>query len=85
MFGDGKFQPLCSFEDPEIRPQPGWIEHDPEDLLADVGQCLDYAASAQGVGLANLGQTVLAWDADTGLPLCNAIAARDMRTQTQTS
>ncbi len=81
LFGDGEFQPLCSFEHRQIYPRPGWVEHDAEELLTNIGQCLDYATGAQGIGLANQGETVVAWDADSGRPVCNAIVWQDNRTR----
>jgi len=60
------------------------IEVDPGELLASVlaaGQAaLDAArAPADAVALANQGETVLAWDRDTGAPLTRAISWQDRR------
>lgn len=81
LAGNGEVLPLCSFEHRQIYPQPGWVEHDAEELLANIGQCLDNATGAMGIGLANQGETVVAWDADTGRPVHNAIVWQDNRTQ----
>jgi glycerol kinase len=34
---DGGFQQLCSIEHRQIYPQPGWVEHNPRELLASGG------------------------------------------------
>jgi glycerol kinase len=80
----GKFESLCSIEHRQIYPQPGWVEHDPRELLANVERCLDNAGDAKGAGLANQGETVIAWNADTGEPVYNAIVWQDNRTQSFT-
>jgi glycerol kinase len=81
LSADGDFQQLCSIEHRQIYPQPGWVEHDPRELLANVERCLDSAGVAAGVGLDNQGETVIAWDADSGEPVHNAIVWQDNRTQ----
>lgn len=81
LFLDGEFQPVASLEHRQIYPQPGWVEHDPVELLAKLRQCLDYAQGADAVALDNQGETVVAWNADTGEPVCNAIVWQDNRTR----
>lgn len=80
----GEFEALCAMEHRQIYPQPGWVEHDPGELLACVIRCVDAAKGAAAVGLANQGETVVAWDADSGEPVCNAIVWQDNRTQSVT-
>jgi glycerol kinase len=81
LFLDGTFQPMFSVEHRQHHPQAGWIEHDTRELLANIRQCLDYAQGADALAIANQGQTAIAWDAETGEPLGNAIAWQDQRTQ----
>jgi glycerol kinase len=81
LFGDGEFEPICAFEHRQSYPQPGWVEHDANELLANVHQCLDYAHRVDGIGLCNQGETVVAWNADTGEPVYPAIVWQDHRTQ----
>lgn len=69
-------------------PQSGWVEFDPAQMLQSVVLAAkDALAQAQisfedvfAVGLANQGETVLAFDADTGEPVCPAISWQDKRT-----
>ncbi len=63
-----------------IHPAPGWIELDPEavlasvvDTLAEVVEAVGGTARIAAVGLANQGETVVAWDADSGRALAPAI------------
>ncbi|MCU0868346.1 MAG: FGGY family carbohydrate kinase [Burkholderiales bacterium] len=81
LFNDGEFEPICAFEHQQFHPQPGWVEHDADELLANVHQCLDYAHRVEGLGLCNQGETVVAWNADTGEPVYRAIVWQDSRTQ----
>ena len=64
----------------QIRPHPGWVEHDAEELLGNIRALLEAAGPVEMVGLANQGETVIAWDSETGRPLGNAIVWQDDRT-----
>lgn len=79
---DGSATPLGTIRHRQILDRPGWVEHDPAELLANVRQLIDagLAAGATAIALANQGETVVAWDRRTGLPICNAIVWEDQRT-----
>ena len=72
----------------QIFPQPGWVEHDPEDIwqstLATARQALARAAlpvaAYAGLGIANQRETTLLWNRATGQPIHNAIVWQDRRT-----
>ncbi len=84
LSADGQFTSLCAMEHRQIYPRPGWVEHDARELLACVMRCLQAADGAAAIGIANQGETVIAWDADSGEPVCNAIVWQDNRTQATT-
>ena len=84
LFANGRFVPLCAMEHRQIYPRPGWVEHDARELLAGIARCLAAAEGAAAIGIANQGETVIAWDADSGEPVCNAIVWQDNRTQATT-
>ena len=77
---DGGFHHAAGFEHRQIYPQAGWVEHDPEELLAHVRAAIAAAGSASCIGIDNQGETVIAWDAGTGRPVHNAIVWQDGRT-----
>ena len=77
---DGTFETIAAFEHRQIYPQQGWVEHDPEELARHVESALDQAGDASAIGIANQGETVVAWDADTKRPIHNAIVWQDART-----
>ena len=67
-------------------PEPGAVEQDPGELLDSVltagNKALEAAGgTADAVALANQGETVLAWDRDSGRPLSPAIVWQDSRAQ----
>lgn len=72
----------------QIYPQPGWVEHNAlelfESVLKTAGQAIKQAAihpsEIASIGIDNQGETVVAWDSATGLPLYNAIVWQDKRT-----
>ncbi|HLL88088.1 MAG TPA: glycerol kinase GlpK, partial [Tepidisphaeraceae bacterium] len=69
-------------------PQPGWVEHDPEEIWQSqlaVGREVMAAANVTAadvvaVGITNQRETTLLWDRRTGRPLHNAIVWQDRRT-----
>jgi glycerol kinase len=69
-------------------PQPGWVEHDPEDIWRDTLATANEAIAASGVGLdhvaaigiANQRETAVVWERATGEPIHNAIVWQDRRT-----
>ena len=71
----------------QIYPEPGWIEHDPEDLwsttLSTAREALRRAGDdckVVALGIANQRETVVVWDRATGRPIHNAIVWQDRRT-----
>src|SRR5262245_21990786 len=76
----GKLEPLGGLQHRQILPQPGWVEHDASELLDHVRQLATRAGDAAALGLDNQGETVVAWDADSGEPVYNAIVWQDART-----
>ncbi|WP_158744038.1 glycerol kinase GlpK [Acidisphaera sp. L21] len=75
-------------EFPQHYPQPGWVEHDPEDIwftaLATARDALRQAglqaSDLAAIGIANQRETTLVWDRQTGAPIHNAIVWQDRRT-----
>jgi glycerol kinase len=71
----------------QIYPQPGWVEHDAEEIwqrteavMAEaMAQAGLKAADLAAVGITNQRETTLLWNKKTGKPLANAIVWQDMR------
>ena len=67
-------------------PHPGWVEQDPEEVLKAVvdavGELLTKADEpVAACGLDHQGESVLAWEADTGRPLTPIVTWQDKRSQ----
>ncbi len=85
---DGRIISTAQEEFPQIYPQPGWVEHDPEAIwrtqLGTARQVLDRAgveaAQVAAIGITNQRETTVVWDCETGLPLHNAIVWQCRRT-----
>jgi len=70
----------------QIYPEPGWVEHDPEDIWSSVTSALGQAmkgidaASIAAIGITNQRETAVIWNRKTGKPAHNAIVWQDRRT-----
>ncbi|HEX2581286.1 MAG TPA: FGGY family carbohydrate kinase [Dongiaceae bacterium] len=78
---DGKFRARAHFTHAQFYPQPQWVEHDPLELLGHVRDAIAATEENSVIGLANQGETVMAWDRDTKRPICRAIVWQDARTE----
>ncbi|MCW5592163.1 MAG: glycerol kinase GlpK [Burkholderiales bacterium] len=72
----------------QIFPQPGWVEHDPEEIFASQRDVAARALAQAGlaardvaaIGITNQRETTVLWDRATGRALANAIVWQDRRT-----
>ena len=76
---DGGLEAVLSLPHAQTYPAPGHVEQDGEELLANIVRCLK-AVSPDAVGLANQGESCLAWDARDGRPISPVISWQDDRT-----
>ncbi len=83
-------QPAASHqvEHRQITPRPGWVEHDPHEILECVLACVHGALATAGgdarslaaVGISNQRETTVVWSRATGRAVANAIVWQDTRT-----
>ena len=82
---------ICSVAQQEFTqhfPQPGWVEHNPMEIWSSEAAVIAQAISEIGVtgkdiaaiGITNQRENTIVWDAETGLPVYNAIVWQDRRT-----
>ena len=84
----GRVVAMAQREFEQILPRPGWVEHDPVEILGTVEAVVGDALASAGmtardlaaVGIANQRETTVVWDRTTGRPLANAIVWQDTRT-----
>ncbi|HEY8833478.1 MAG TPA: FGGY family carbohydrate kinase, partial [Gemmatimonadaceae bacterium] len=82
---DGKIAGRGYQEITQHYPQPGWVEHDAEEILERTLIAAREAISASRVspdviGITNQRETIVVWHRDTGKPLARAIVWQDRRT-----
>ena len=82
---------ICSVAQQEFTqhfPKPGWVEHDPMEIWSSEAAVIAQAITKMGVsgkdlaaiGITNQRETTIVWDAETGVPVYNAIVWQDRRT-----
>ncbi len=72
----------------QIFPKPGWVEHDPSEIIDRMWSVIVGASNRAGVkgselaavGITNQRETAILWDRATGEPVANAIVWQDTRT-----
>lgn len=85
---DGTIVSVAQKEFKQIFPQPGWVEHDPEEIWStQLGVAAEAITKAgltteqiHAIGITNQRETTVVWDRNTGKPVYNAIVWQDRRT-----
>jgi glycerol kinase len=82
---DGRIAGRGYQEITQYYPQPGWVEHDAEEILERTLLATRDAIGMSGVrpdviGITNQRETIVLWHRDTGKPLARAIVWQDRRT-----
>ena len=74
-------------EYPLLYPNDGWVEIEPKELMnsvyATIDPVIDICPDIVAAGITNQRETTLIWDADSGIPIYNAIVWQDRRTADQ--
>nr|WP_321455475.1 FGGY family carbohydrate kinase [uncultured Cohaesibacter sp.] len=76
----GVAEVVASCRHAQHHPAPSYVEHDPEELIANIRSVLEKAGSVDAIAIANQGESCLAWDGDTGEALSPVIVWQDART-----
>jgi glycerol kinase len=84
----GSITAVAQEEFPQIFPQPGWVEHDPNEIWSTqagvaakaLAQARLTAGDIAAIGITNQRETTVVWERQTGKPVCNAIVWQDRRT-----
>ena len=91
VFGrNGRIVAAAQKEHAQHTPRPGWVEHDPCEILRQVKATASEALARAGlqagalaaIGITNQRETTLLWDRRTGQPLHRALVWQDTRTDT---
>ena len=84
----GTIVAVSQHEFQQFYPQPGWVEHDPNEILTSQMSCAIEVLGMAGarprdvaaMGITNQRETVVVWDRSTGRPIYPAIVWQDRRT-----
>jgi glycerol kinase len=85
---EGAIKSVVQREFEQIFPQPGWVEHNPEEIwtsqLGVAMEALDRVnlrpRDVTAIGITNQRETAIVWDRESGKPVYNAIVWQDRRT-----
>ena len=85
---NGQIKSVAQKEFTQYFPQPGWVEHNPNEIWSSQACVIAEAISAidingldiAGIGITNQRETTIVWDIDTEEPIYNAIVWQDRRT-----
>jgi glycerol kinase len=85
----GRTVAMAQREHRQIFPQPGWVEHDPDEILTNTRAVIEEAlrgasltaADLAAVGITNQRETTVLWDRRTGRPVHNALVWQDTRVE----
>ena len=85
---NGNFAGSVQREFGQIYPQPGWVEHNPQEIIfSQLGSLTELiterglkAADIDSIGITNQRETTIVWDRETGRPIANAIVWQCRRT-----
>jgi len=89
LFDDrGAVVSVAQREFTQFFPQPGWVEHDPEEIAASqiavareaLSKAKLQSSDIAAIGITNQRETTIVWDRVTGQPIHNAIVWQDRRT-----
>src|SRR5271156_3302454 len=83
----GRIVSSAQREHEQIYPQPGWVEHDAEEIWRSTQRVIREAMEARGlrpenlaaIGITNQRETTVVWHKKSGKPVCNAIVWQDTR------
>jgi len=78
---DGGSRIAHAIEHRQIYPQAGWVEHDPEEIIASIKTCLQVDEEIEVIGFDNQGESCLAWHAKSKQAISPVIVWQDNRTQ----
>ncbi len=85
---DGGIEAVAQREFKQLFPKPGWVEHDPQEIVSSQCAVADEVLCKSGltgneieaIGITNQRETTILWDRITSKPIYNAIVWQDRRT-----
>ncbi len=81
--GTGRGEIVATRTHEQHYPHPGWVEHDPLELLRHVRECLSATGPVDAIGIGNQGESCLGWNRKTGEPISPVIVWQDTRSEAE--
>jgi len=86
---EGRMAGMAQREFAQLFPQPGWVEHDPREILTSVYTTITELLNREqidprriaGIGITNQRETTVVWDRRTGQPIHNAVVWQSRQSQ----
>lgn len=86
---EGRMVGMAQREFAQLFPQPGWVEHDPREILTSVYTTITELLNREqidprriaGIGITNQRETTVVWDKRTGQPIHNAVVWQSRQSQ----
>jgi glycerol kinase len=90
---EGRIASVAQKEHQQFYPQPGWVEHDPAEIVTRTAEVCEAALTQAGIardelsaiGIANQRETTILWERKTGKAVGNAIVWQDTRVAEEVS
>ena len=85
----GRIISVAQKEHEQIYPNPGWVEHDPQEIWLRTREVIDAGMQQAGlrardlvaIGITNQRETTVVWNKKTGRPVYNALVWQDTRVE----
>src|ERR1700761_1678374 len=89
----GRVVSMAQREHEQIFPSPGWVEHDPMEIIRRTLEVIEEATQQRGlrandiacIGITNQRETAVVWNRHTGVPVYNALVWQDTRVTDEVS
>jgi glycerol kinase len=89
----GRVVSMAQREHEQIFPSPGWVEHDPMEIIRRTLEVIEEAVQQRGlrpddiacIGITNQRETAVVWNRHTGVPVYNALVWQDTRVADEVS
>src|ERR1700744_6499633 len=89
----GRVVSMAQREHEQIFPNPGWVEHDPMEIVRRTFEVIEEAVQQRGlrpndvacIGITNQRETAVVWNRHTGVPVYNALVWQDTRVADEVS
>ncbi|MGD9826310.1 FGGY family carbohydrate kinase, partial [Desulfobacter sp.] len=77
VYEDGRAQLVYQKNHRQITPEPGWVEHDGDEIYNNIAEALDKTGPGSALGIDHQGESIVAWDKNSKKCFYNVIVWQD--------